>query len=825
MINLSLDRSRLGVLLTALEIDLRDLMRRHLLKSGSPESILLNFFQGAEKKMNSDQESVNGENDIYDYLDLGDAIQVLYKRKAELPEPLQQFIVSLETDRGLIVQVRNRIAHSRALLPGDVQSIEYLLSPMEKFSLEMISLSEVINHLVRDRGWSPPLFMDDDIARVLNNLPLPDYDDTGLVGRKRELEQLKRKIVSLPKRNPVLTIVGPGGIGKTALALDALLDLVNQPNEFPFDQVVWISLKTEQLTARGVQQIADSLRSLEAATPFILRELDPDFEGGLEEISAVLEDLQTLIVIDNLETVSGDEVVKFIDALPDSVCYLFTSRIGIGQLEVRFPLGPLEEKQAVRLLHLYAQHQYSNYLKNDDIAAARVVDSLGCSPLAIRWFMAAVSNGKDPEFLLSHKGNLTRFCVENVFDSMDSRTKDVAEIIDSLSRPVTTSEIQQHTDIENDELRNAIQTLDQRMLITKANVPGGIAQTFQASRSLSDYLSSEGWQRTRSVAEIQAADQYLLEEQEINRIRMEEDPLLLKAIFEADQHPGSLPLLRKAFSASGSGKLAEALALLDQAQEMDSEWSEIYRIKAFILSKSNPSQACDFYEKAINLSRSTKESARIRYFYAPHLSHNNRSREGLREAIQCHEFFGNAKTAFVLGNAYLYELQYEKAAEILDFSATISLEGSSREGRSHPRNDQKTFRMAISSLLEVRKREATDLRSKFTSIQKLQILGSAIQRGSDGIALGGSDEILVDKFVSCCNLFLQTVNSLPRESDVDDSVMQLIDAISQVGPDVLSSFHFPSLRTQVRILEEKWPSLPKSKARIIRLENGEIFSA
>ena len=49
-----------------------------------------------------------------------------------------------------------------------------------------------------------------------NNLPPPDFDETGFIGRRQQISQLI-KLCHGPY--PVITIVGDGGLGKTALAL------------------------------------------------------------------------------------------------------------------------------------------------------------------------------------------------------------------------------------------------------------------------------------------------------------------------------------------------------------------------------------------------------------------------------------------------------------------------------------------------------------------------------------------------------------------------------------------------------------------------------
>src|SRR5208282_4709740 len=69
---------------------------------------------------------------------------------------------------------------------------------------------------------SIPKFWSADTSTIPHNLPLPDFDDTGFLGRPKDRKEVSNHLVS---PHPVVTIVGEGGVGKTALALRCLYDL------------------------------------------------------------------------------------------------------------------------------------------------------------------------------------------------------------------------------------------------------------------------------------------------------------------------------------------------------------------------------------------------------------------------------------------------------------------------------------------------------------------------------------------------------------------------------------------------------------------------
>jgi hypothetical protein len=85
-------------------------------------------------------------------------------------------------------------------------------------------------------------------TEVLNNLPRVDYDDTGFVPRFKLEADLKKKILG---RHPVVTVLGEGGNGKSALTLQTAYRLLNS-NDHNFDAIIWVSAKATILTLQEI---------------------------------------------------------------------------------------------------------------------------------------------------------------------------------------------------------------------------------------------------------------------------------------------------------------------------------------------------------------------------------------------------------------------------------------------------------------------------------------------------------------------------------------------------------------------------------------------
>ena len=664
--------------------------------------------------MAQDSDANLAESRVVDYLYLGDELEILRRWHSELPRETAASITKSGVHFGFLIQVRKRIAHARPLLPDDLPKATEILLVLARDSFDWPEPSAALSRAQKNPDSVHSVAPVESGARTLHNLPLGDYDETGLVGRRRESEKLAKWVKELPeKRTPVITVVGPGGAGKTALVLQVLHDLVHDP-ACPFDLVSWVSLKTEQLTAEGVTSIHEAVLSIEQAVPAMAEALDPSFEGTLAQLADALQGLTTLIVIDNLETVSGREVLDLVDALPYTVSYLFTSREGLGEIERRFELGPLEERVAVDLLRRLARSRgLEPFAQVEQPVATEIVTQLGASPLGLKWFVSSIELGKEPEELLRHSETLVRFCVENVFESLDYDAKTVANVLYALNRPATVQELKLHRpEIGSDRLRASIQSLLRRMLVRRDLVPGTVNETFEASESLCDFLSHTPAVDGIDLETIKDADLDHRRELERHRLEASNDALRPEIVQSGDGHEASGLLLRKAVRLSKSRDFAEAMEQVKDAERLDPEFWEIHRVKGFILGQArNFDAAAQAYERALELAPSQRAAAVVKYWYAQHLTKVAESSRAVQEAREAHEILNLPKTAFELGKALTYIKEFEEAEPLLASAqaawdprthliATTQLVDTMRRRAEHEHTELLQPETAVSTLLD-----------------------------------------------------------------------------------------------------------------------------
>lgn len=455
-------RARLYVLIDAFERDMRALLTRFVSEEVDDQT-LLGALQEKALTRRADDDAGSPDAPLIEYLDLREAYDLLNRHRQFLPEELAREIRECTSSMDRLVSIRRRVMHPRPLLADDNEAAPMILNQFA--TRYWAETQRVLAQLDADPAWEPLVTLVQNDSLTLHNLPLPDYDETGLIGRAREVES----IIQLIKRGreSVITITGEGGIGKTALALEVAYSLVDDTDQ-PFETVLWTSLKYERLTGQGVQDIADAARDISSAMAPLGRTFDATFRGGLDDLAEALAGLKSLIVLDNLETVGGIDFAQMYEALPDTVSYLVTSRIGVGEFERRFPLAPLVEKDSLRLLNDFIRARRLESLRRlSSETRVEIVTRLRHSPLAIRWFVLAVEAGRDPLALIRDQSELLEFCVRSVYDDLSGPAQEVLSALAVLGRPVTADELVILLDYSTDSINIGLQELIRGSLVRR----------------------------------------------------------------------------------------------------------------------------------------------------------------------------------------------------------------------------------------------------------------------------------------------------------------------------------------------------------------------
>jgi tetratricopeptide (TPR) repeat protein len=223
------------------------------------------------------------------------------------------------------------------------------------------------------------------ISRRRNTLPPEGF----FIGRDKEREIIQSSLSSESRTWGAL-IDGPGGIGKTALAIKAAYDA---PEEL-FERKIFITAKVRELTVEGEKALTDFTRPTYLA---MLDELGKELgEDGLEklppsdrpnELRLALASKKALIVFDNLETLPEEErtrLFQFLSRLPEGNKAIVTSRrrTDVDARIVRLDrLSHAESMQLVdELATRYPRLQRASQRERDEL-----YEITQGNPLFIRW--------------------------------------------------------------------------------------------------------------------------------------------------------------------------------------------------------------------------------------------------------------------------------------------------------------------------------------------------------------------------------------------------------------------------------------------------------
>jgi WD40 repeat protein len=308
-------------------------------------------------------------------------------------------------------------------------------------------------------------------------------DVTSLYGRDQELAMLGRWVVQ--ERSRLVSVLGFGGIGKSALAVS----LMHQVAEH-FEVVLWRSLRD----APSCEAMLEDC--LQVLAPQPLRNMPDSLEGRLGLLMEHLRDQRALLVLDNMETLlskgesrgrlcSGYEgygqLLRRVGETAHQSCLLLTSREkprdlelleGSGRLVRSLRLGGLERGASEQLL---AEKEVIG-LAHD---RARLVEMYTGNPLALNIVAQTILElfgGEIATFL--DQGEVIFGSVRELLDEQFSRLSADEQTLllwlAILREPVSLEELRSVlvTPLSRVQVLEAVEALRRRSLLERGKRPG-----------------------------------------------------------------------------------------------------------------------------------------------------------------------------------------------------------------------------------------------------------------------------------------------------------------------------------------------------------------
>ena len=530
--------------------------------------------------------------DLLRYLDLGDLLALLNRHRSTVrnakPDEIRN--VSRIVDEHGTYAIRNRVMHPARLMdPGDYNSLREVASKLlvEAPSLMWKPLVDNVERITDPQsiaGVAIPRFWMDDY-RAVNNLPVAEFEDTGFIGRANERRGLKNLLLS---DHRVITVVGAGGIGKTALAMRVCHDLVDDPSP-RFDNVVWVSLKTQFLTADGIKDIKDAIDTQsrlldhisDAADVHIDHQHDVDWSPVIDHMSRH----NTLLVVDNLETL-GSQLNELAFNVPDGSKLLLTSRVGLGEVERRYPLSDFQPKDAEYLMRsLGNAYGYTDINSLNERTLNRYCRRLHHNPLLIKWFVLTVGKGTSPQAVFAHTDfvDALNFCFDNVYARLSDISRHIVATLLASRRPLSQAQIRALIGVDRVKFDIALLELRQSNVIDTQQQEDG-STLYQISGLVHDYLQRSHPPGNNVVKSTRDTLRSWQVEQERstsaqNAYRYARYYVLVETV----DHRIAAPYLRQALQHLNREQIEEAQDALDRAWELTPDWSEVHRVRARLL--------------------------------------------------------------------------------------------------------------------------------------------------------------------------------------------------------------------------------------------------
>lgn len=595
--NSKLKRNLLFCLLSSIELDLRkSIVEINNLKID--DTILEKFSQRYFDDKNDNAEDLNL---LINYADLGDYVQVLNSNSNSFLDKKNLKKLTKEIEK--IISTRNRIMHVRPLEANDDTTVLDFIKKLGEFN-NTVDFSETISEYKKIQDNPDyllsiiPNIIVKEKQKVKHNLPMVDYDDTGFVGRIKDKEELKKKIKG---PYPVISVIGVGGVGKTSLVLSCLYDMLDE--DINFNTIIWITLKTKGLYDGDFKSIKNVILNLDDNFKKLDNSFSSDKLNNLENILSYMKENNTLLVIDNLETLSSDKTITTLfEEIPLGSKILITSRIGVGNYEQSFQLNSLDEKESLfyfrKLINAY---KVNSMLKQKDSNIQKYLHKIDNNPLAIKWFVINVGKGMNPEDILNkHINNLTDFCLSNIYEKLSDDAKYILRIILIKANKCGFAELLYLCELSYDKCLAAINELFKSNFLVQNDdfsysILGFAVNYIQNRKGFSNYEIDNNIQ-----ININKLNGNLENLKKDIHLTNEYHPL---SIFpKTDNERIATLYILKAIDCSKKYNYSEVDDYIELAKNADSTFSDIYKISGYLYSKYDSIKSEENYKIALELA-------------------------------------------------------------------------------------------------------------------------------------------------------------------------------------------------------------------------------
>jgi predicted ATPase/Tfp pilus assembly protein PilF len=264
----------------------------------------------------------------------------------------------------------------------------YAAANLKRYALTFkLPMPTDVQSLYDENRSTPKSAVTSKAGKPLHNLPV---QPTPFIGRTAQLAALKELILKPEVR--LVTLMGPGGTGKTRLSLQVAHEVLDH---FP-QGVFFVPLADDTGASQFVSRLAQQLQVKEGGRPLF------------ENVKDYLRDKRSLLVLDNFEQlVSAAPVVAELLAAAPQLKIITSSRIALQlQGEREYPVPPLDLPQTIsewtvedlagnESVHLFVERARASnpsfaLIKENASAVAEICRRLDGLPLALELAAARI---------------------------------------------------------------------------------------------------------------------------------------------------------------------------------------------------------------------------------------------------------------------------------------------------------------------------------------------------------------------------------------------------------------------------------------------------
>jgi tetratricopeptide (TPR) repeat protein len=268
------------------------------------------------------------------------------------------------------------------------------------------------------------------------NLPRIEFEE--FIGRTQELERLMNGL-DLESRSFIITVHGFGGVGKTAIALEAAYRCLRSKHQggdrnLAYDAIVFVNFKQDYLYPNGLISRARSNNSaLEEVFRTIAEVLEDESvtrslpEEQQSKVVNLVRGKTVLIVLDDLQSLTtGEEreIQSFLEHLPAPSKVIITTReLRCGNITIQ--LNSLNPSESYEFVSKKLEQIGLTNLSEDE--KQRLCKCYWYVPQAMVYAIGQLNNGFDIDQVLGSscpvfQKDATKFCFEKSMSSIHCKT-------------------------------------------------------------------------------------------------------------------------------------------------------------------------------------------------------------------------------------------------------------------------------------------------------------------------------------------------------------------------------------------------------------------